>query len=57
MKFMRISQLRDHLQEIDEVIYDKELVTTTLNDPKFFLEFSNKNLHYTRPFTNAYICV
>ena len=29
--FMRTSQLRDQLQAIDEIISDKELVTTTLN--------------------------
>lgn len=29
--FMKISQLRDQLQVIDEVISEKELVTTTLN--------------------------
>lgn len=29
--FMRVSQLRDQLQAIDEIIPEKELVTTTLN--------------------------
>jgi ketosteroid isomerase-like protein len=38
--FMRVSQIRDHLVAIGDVISEKELVTTTLNGfPTFWIPF------------------
>jgi hypothetical protein len=44
--FVRISQLRDQLQAIEEIISEKELVNIVLNGlPKTWDAFARKNEH------------